>query len=270
MLAALVLCMQAGAWTARPSRATVGDTIWLERQLAVPAGWGVRAGKLEATADIEPLGNPAVLRSPNGFLVRYAVVAWTAGPSTLTLPLIWRLAPDGRADSSAGGTASFVVTSVIPDTVKRPAPQALLAPLRPERRNPLWPLASVLCAVALLALLVVRRRRGLGPNVAAPRIPVDGEVPDTRWLATGEPKAVAARAIGRLRTALARAVPEAHLGLATPECLATLARVRPGAPVRELGALLDQLDRVAFASAHGTDVAALAAAALRMAKELTP
>jgi hypothetical protein len=40
--------------------------------------------------------------------------------------------------------------------------------------------------------------------------------------------------------------------------------------VRELRDLLEQLDRVAFASAHGTDVAALAAMARRLARELAP
>ena len=46
--------------------------------------------------------------------------------------------------------------------------------------------------------------------------------------------------------------------------------MRPNAPLRELRDLLEQLDRVAFASAHGTDVAALSAMARRLARELTP
>jgi hypothetical protein len=78
------------------------------------------------------------------------------------------------------------------------------------------------------------------------------------------------RARWRLRAAVARAVPEAHLALTTAACMATVARVHPEAPVRELRDLLEQLDRVAFASAHGTDVAALAAMARRLARELAP
>jgi len=47
-------------------------------------------------------------------------------------------------------------------------------------------------------------------------------------------------------------------------------RARPDAPLRELRELLEQLDRVAFASAHGTDVAALSAMARRLARDLAP
>jgi len=45
---------------------------------------------------------------------------------------------------------------------------------------------------------------------------------------------------------------------------------RPGAHVAELRDVLEQLDRVAFASAEGSDVVALAARARRLAKELAP
>ncbi|HEX4602303.1 MAG TPA: hypothetical protein VH116_12980, partial [Gemmatimonadales bacterium] len=97
-------------------------------------------------------------------------------------------------------------------------------------------------------------------------------VPDARWLAAGEPKAVAARAIWHVRVALAQAVPAAHPALSTAECLAALEQARPTTPpLAELRELLEQLDRVAFASAPGTDVAALAALATlarRVAREL--
>jgi hypothetical protein len=244
--------------------------VWLERQLVVPRGWQVRAGKLAATAEVEPLGDGAVLRGPTGWVVRYVVVAWKPGPHTLPLPPIWRLGPNGRADSSALGAASFRVANVIPDTLKDPAPRGPLGPLRLAGRNPVPALAALLVSVGLLAAGIALRRRGPHPVAPAPPVPVDREVPDARWLAAGEPKAVATRATWRLRAALARAVPAAHVALATPECLAALDQARPGAPVRELRDLLEQLERVAFASAHGTDVAALATMARRLAAELTP
>src|SRR2546425_8667547 len=50
---------QGSGWVATPSSPTVGDTIWLERTITVPAGWRGRAGKLELAADVEPLGDPA-------------------------------------------------------------------------------------------------------------------------------------------------------------------------------------------------------------------
>jgi len=95
-------------------------------------------------------------------------------------------------------------------------------------------------------------------------------VPDARWLAAGEPRAVATRATGRLRAALARGVPAAHLALDTHECLGVVERARPGAAVGELRDVLEQLDRVAFASPEGADVVALAARARRLAKEFAP
>ena len=108
------------------------------------------------------------------------------------------------------------------------------------------------------------------PVASSPRVAPDPEVPDTRWLAAGEPKAVAARAAGRLRAAIARAEPAASAALSTPECLAILERRKPRAPLRQLAQVLEQLDRVEFASAHGSDVTALAAQARALERELAP
>ncbi len=248
----------------------MGDTVWLERAVDAPPGWRVRAGKLEATAEIEPLGDPAVLRSSDGWLVRYPVVAWSPGAQRLELPPIWRLGPDGRADSTAGGVATFSVASVLPDTVPLPEPKGLIGPLRSERRNPLPPVAAAVVAAGLLAAAIAARRRAPRDMAPPPQAPLEREVPDARWLGAGEPKAVAARATWRLRAALARAIPEAHAALSTAECLAAVERARAEAPLRELRDLLEQLDRVAFASAHGTDVAALATMARQLARELAP
>ena len=92
-------------------------------------------------------------------------------------------------------------------------------------------------------------------------------VPSARWLSAGEPKAVAARAAHRLRHALAQSIPEAHEALSTAECLAAIERARPDAPLRDLRELLTALDQVAFAAAHGVDVAPLAARERRKAGE---
>jgi hypothetical protein len=260
----------AAQWVVAPARPTVGDTVSLEREIAVPAGWQIRAGKVDPSDAVEPLADPAVLRSPNGWVVRYDVVAWKPGIQRLALPPIWRLGPDGRADSTAGGVATFPVVSVIPDTLTKPDPQGPLAPLRLQHRRPVAPLVASGITLALLGAGVALRRRPPRPAPRAPHVPVEREVPDARWLAAGEPKAVAARAAWRLRSALARAVPEAHPGLAVGECLAVVERARPHAPLRELRDLLEQLDRVEFASAHGTDVAALAAMARRLERDLAP
>ena len=263
---------QGGGWRQSPAEPTVGDTIWLEAVIAVPGGWGLRAGKLEPTEQVEPLGDPALRRAPGGggWLVRYPVVAWSPGAHTVALPLMWRLAPDGRVDSLAGGNATVLVRSVIPDSVRHPEPQGAIAPLRSRRRAPIAPVGATLVAGLLLAAALKWRRRPPRELPPAPRVPRDPEIPDTRWLAAGEPKAVAARAAHRLRVAIARAVPEAHEALSAGECLAVVERTRPHAPLRELGDLLEQLDRVAFSAAHGTDVAALARMARRLTLEIAP
>lgn len=269
MVAGLVLLLQAGAWTAGPNGATVGDTIWVERTVPAPPGWRVRADTLEASAQVEPLAGPALLRAAGGWRVRYPVVAWAPGAHTLTLPPVWRLGPDGSADSVAGEPVTVEVARVIPDSLAAPEPKPALAPIRRDRRTPVPALAAVLLGAAALAAGVCWRRRPREVGVA-PHVPVEPEVPDARWLVAGEPRAVAARAAARLRAALARAVPGAHEALSTSECLAAVERLQPEAPLRELGEVLTALDRVAFASAHGTEVAELAARARALAAELAP
>jgi len=267
-LVGLWLVLQGGGWVATPARPTVGDTVWLERQVVVPAGWRVRAGRLDPTERVEPLGEPSVRRAPGGWLVRYPIVAWTPGAHTLALPPIWELRPDGRADSVSGGVAGFLVQSVIPDSVLGPEPRGALAPVRLARYAVLPPAAALLVAGVSLALGLRWRRRTPRAEPAPRHVPLEPEVPDARWLAAGEPKAVAARAAFRLRVAVARAIPEARPALSTAECIAAVERARSHASLRELRELLEQLDRVAFASAHGTDVAALAQMARRFAQEL--
>jgi hypothetical protein len=255
---------------AQPNHTTVGDTVWLERFVPAPPGWRVqlRQGEPLANSSVEPLGDAVARPTAGGWVVRQAVVAWAPGVYATAPPSILRVAPSGRVDSLPRDTASFRVWSVIPDSVTAPAPQPLLPPLRGAIRNPLPVSLAVLSAGGLLLAAVRWRRRPPRDVPPLPHVPLEPEVPDARWLAAGEPKAVVARATHRLRTVVQGTVPVAHLALSTAECLSAVERVRPDAPVRELRDLLEQLDRVAFASAHGTDVAALAKMARRLAEEI--
>ena len=272
MIPLLLLLVQAPpqGWTAAPDQPTVGDTIRLERSISASPGWRIRAGQLAATAAAEPLGDALVLATanPNGWIVRYTVVAWTPGSITVEMPPVWRLGPDGAADSLAGGSATFRVASVIPDSVKSPAPQPSLGPLRRERLSPIPVAAAVLLTASALLALIAWRRRSPRELALGPALASAGEVSDARWLTAGEPKAVAARAAHRLRRALAHAIPEAHEALSTAQCLAVVERARPDAPLRDLRDLLTALDQVAFAAAHGVDVAPLAARAGALARDL--
>jgi hypothetical protein len=270
MIALLLLLVQADGWIAAPNQPTVGDTIRLERRIGAPPGWRVRAGKLASNNVAEPLADAVVFPSSasGDWIVRYAVVAWAPGDIRLDMPPLWRLGPDGSADSLPGGTAVVHVASVIPDSVRAPVPQPPLGPLRLERASPIPAVAAVLLAAGGLLILIGWRRRAARRVVSAgPALGLDAEIPDARWLAAGEPKAVAARAAQRLRTALAQAIPDAHEALSTAECLAAVERARPDAPLRTLRELLEALDQVAFASAHGVDVAPLAARARALARE---
>jgi hypothetical protein len=138
------------------------------------------------------------------------------------------------------------VASVLPDT-GRPAPRPALAPLR-ESRPVAWPVAlAVVLAAALLAGGVAWRRRGPAAGAAAVEPGPNTPVADARWLAAGEPKAVAARAAARLRQAIARA----------------------NAAPRDAVALLAQLERVEFAAAQGEDTAELARRATELARNMS-
>jgi len=270
LLLAVLLQQGGSGWVAVTSRPTVGDTIWLERTVTAPPGWRVRAAKLDPGLRTESLGDPVVVRAEGGWLVRYPVVAWAPGVVSTEMPPMWRLGPDGSADSVPGGTATFRVTSVIPDSVPTPAPQPALAPLRLARRTALPALAGVLLSAGMLVAVVAWRRRSPRTARPGPDLELDPEIGDSRWVAAGEPRAVAARAAHLLRAALARAVPEAHGALSTSECLAAVERAKPDVPLRQLRELLGALDQVAFATTHGVDVGPIAARARALADELEP
>jgi hypothetical protein len=269
-LVSVLLLLQTGGWSVSPARPTVGDTIRVERTIETPAGWRVRAGKLDQYGDVEQLGEPTIVARSTGWTVRYLIVGWKAGSSTIAMPSLWRLGPDGSTDSLSGGTVLLRIASVIPDTLNAPQPQPALGILRLGISTAIPVIVAVVLSAGLLSGLIAWRRRAARRVAAAPGLASDAEIPDQRWLAAGEPKAVAARAARRLRQALARAIPGAHEALSTTEVLAAVERARPDAPLRDLRDLLHALDQVAFAAAHGVDVAPLAARARTLAQELRP
>jgi len=270
MIVLLLLMIQADGWIVAPNQPTVGDTIRIERTISAPTGWRIRAGTLPSGSQTEPLTDATVLATstPGHWIVRYAIVAWTPGLMTVDMPPLWRLGPDGTADSLAGGAATFRVASVIPDSVKAPAPQPSLGPLRLQRESIIPVVLATLFAAGALVILIVWRRRSPKKVLAASGPEVGSAVADERWLAAGEPKAVAARAAYYLRISVAHAIPEAHEALSTSECLAVVERTKPNAPLRDLRELLIALDQIAFATAHALDVAAVAARARALAREL--
>jgi len=272
----LVLLMLRGAspavadsqWMISPPSPTVGDTIWLFRVVSHAPDWRVRPGAFDNQGDVVSLGDPLVQFGATADTVRYAVVAWTAGSHRFPLPSLWLMGSGGRSDSLGGGTGTVFVRSVIPEDSLRPAPKALLPPLDPQPAH-LWPplLAGALGVGALVTAIRIRRRTAPG-TVPPAEFVTGGGAPDARWLAAGEPKAVAARATRVLRQALARVVPDAVESLPVREALDAAEGKMPGATFRRVRDALLTLDQVAYAVAHGTDVARVAADARTLAREL--
>jgi hypothetical protein len=276
--AALLLALAPGTqrpsppatWTVTPSFPTVGDTIRLERAFSLPAGWRVRPGRLEASEQVEALEDARVVPRGSDWVVRYTVVAWAPGPQHVAVPPVWRLGARGEADSVPGGTATFTVASVIPDSVHAPQPQPALTPIRAEPRA-FFPLfVALLLAGSSLAGAIWWHRRAVRAPPAPPASRPAAAISDERWLQMGEPKAVAARAAGMLRTVLARVIPDAHGGLSTAECLAVAKKHRPAPQFTQLEIVLGALDAVAFGSGAGVDVATLAQRARMLSQELKP
>ena len=258
------------AWIITPPSPTVGDTIRLERVFTLPPGWRVRPGRLESTEAVEPLEDAQIVARASDWVVRYTVVAWAPGVQHVTVPPVWRLGSRGEADSVPGGTATFTVASVIPDSVTAPQPRPALTPIRSDDRASFPPFLALLLSGSTLGAAIWWRRRPLRAVAAKPGPRAGAAVADERWLQVGEPKAVAARAAGLLRTVLARVVPEAHGGLSTAECLAVVRKHRTAAQISQLEVVLGALDAVAFGSDAAVDVAALAQRARTLAQELKP
>ncbi|MGH7702798.1 MAG: hypothetical protein ACREMO_06865, partial [Gemmatimonadales bacterium] len=85
------------------------------------------------------------------------------------------------------------------------------------------------------------------PRSGLPRPPP----PVDRWAEAGEHRAIAAAAVVDLRAAIARRVPEAHLGLDAEAMLAVLSRSRPAWPLEDLGRVVRQLEAARFAPVAG-------------------
>ena len=227
---------------------TVGDTIWLTRQVTAPPGAEVRPTAWTPTGEVELLGRPVVIRSNGDAVIRYPAVAWVAGTHEVTIPGPVIIRADGHTDSLPPQTFHLEVASVLPPNT----PDSSIA-IQPEAGPLLQPVVSlgpllVGLVVALLAVLLLARwwkRPGPSlPGIAPPGAP--SAPPVDRWVASGEGRAVAAAAVEFLRRSIAHALPEAHTGLDLERCLAVIAERRPAWPQEEISNLLRALDMARF------------------------
>ena len=237
---------------------TVGDTVWLSRTVAVPAGYVVRAADWDPTDPVELLGRPRIVLAGDSARITYPVVVWRPGQQVIEIPGPLLLGPGGTVDSLRGQSVRLDVRSVLPrlspDSIA-PQPRAAIVPIRAVSPVPLL-ILWVLSLVLLLPLHLWWRRRGKPTRPVLP-VPPLAEPPLNRWADAGEYRAVANLSAVRLRSAVAQRVSAAHPGLDTERLLSELAAVRPDWPLDELGETLRGLDEARFGATPASDALAL-------------
>jgi hypothetical protein len=250
---ACLMLLQSGA-------PTVGDTIWLSRTVALPAGRTPRPADWRPDDPVELLAPPAVTSRGDSVTIAYPVVIWRAGDQAVEIPGPLLLGADGDVDSLPPQHVTLRIASVLPrvpaDSVLAPQPRADYVPRGTQSLVPLL-LALAIAAVVLAPLHWWWRRRG--PAAAPAREPPRAaSVPLGRWADAGETRAVAASVTTGLRTTIARHTPSAHRGLDTDTLLTQLAADRPEWPLADLGSLLRALDEARFGADPAADPLALA------------
>jgi hypothetical protein len=242
-----------------PAAPTVGDTVTLERLLVVEdATAHARVGALEPPSSFESLHAPIVEYLPEGIRIRYIVAVFDS--DSITMPDIELLFADGRVERVPGGRIVVEMQSVLPggrEPDSLPEARASQAPIaRPTTDVNLLigPVVAVLLLTALSVL--IRRRPRHRPEWAATK-PVQSDPPAPQWIAAGEPRAVAAYVMSRVRLRLAEILPEASPSLSVDECLEVIAAERPDWPVSVISDLLHSLERSSFAPTVPQDILTL-------------
>lgn len=248
---------------------TVGDTIWLVRTVAVPAGSAVRPATWNPSGDFETLGPARVTARGDSVEIAYPVVIWLAGSRTIEVPGPLLLLAGGGVDSLPAERMTVTVASVlpagVPDSLLRIQPAADPV-VRGERT---WRSLLVLLALSLLALAPLHwwwRRRGKAVPVPS-RAPVP-PLPLERWADAGEVRVVLGAATVALRDAIARAVPEATPAMDVPRVLDAVRDRHPDWPHDEIAEVLNALEEARFTPEAFPDAAGLATRASGLADRL--
>ncbi len=249
--------------------ATVGDTIWVERVVAIAPRYLAQLPEWELEGDVELLGTPLLRRHGDSISLAFPLVAWRPGTHTLSVPGPRLIAPDGQVEEVPVSPRIITVGTVLPDTPKDSLP------IRPEAgviRRPTvsWlPMVLLLVVVAMIMApswwLWLRRGRAppSEPPGAAPDPPLD------RWIDAGERRTVLAAATGAVRDALATRLPEVHVRLETEACIAALVEAETTWDTGAVAELLQELDRARFAPEGSEDVLDLYHRARDRAQDLT-
>jgi hypothetical protein len=248
------------AWTVTPPQPMIGDTVTIERDVAVadPAA-RLRLVPLDASELLEPLTAPEAVGGAGGFVARYVVALFEAGDRAIPMPDLELIYPDGRVETRIGGEALVTVVSVLPAEDSLPPPRPSRTPIP---RSAVSANRAVLLAVGVLLLTVgwgvMRRRNRDRPSWNVAGQAGDDDVPVSRWIAAGEPRAVATVTMSAIRERFRHYVPEAEPSLDLESWLRTVEAHRPNWPLHELSEVMRALERASYAPAIPSDVFALA------------
>jgi hypothetical protein len=249
---------------------TVGDTIWIERSVAIPAGAEVRAARWDPEGTVELLGRPVVRRQGDSATVSYPAVAWSAGTHTVLVPGPIVIGSDGVTDSLPLEARSLVVASVLPEGQ---APEQLSvqpeAGLVNERVTSPWLLVASLALAALVLSPFVWwwRRRGPPMNIIRPA--TGRAIPSVvEWMEAGEYRAVAAAAARALRSAITSRLPGSAPGLVTSRLVRVMSEQRSTWPADEIGSVLRALEAAKFAETPAQKVVELVERATELRRRI--
>lgn len=198
-----------------PAGPLVGDTVWVEREIAAPAGSLLRPLPWDPGEAASLLGPPEVIARPGGWLLRYPMAFWRAGDHRLVIPGPLVIQPDGTTDSLPARAAQVMIRTVLPSTrADTLAPREAADLVAAGDRSPQPVLVLLLLAAALMLPVHWwwRRRGRSAPSV--PRSPSAVLTPPDvlrAWADHGELRAAADGWIAHLERGPASADADALL-----------------------------------------------------------